>query len=191
MQGAEAGGHVRGHAPLLPLLSAVLERVSTPVLAAGGIGDGRALAAVLAAGASGARMGTRFLATPESGAHPQYKQAVVAAGLASTEITDVFAVCPLCATEPRVRVLRPCIDAMLGLGDESAGEATVAGRPFPIVRGSGMPPGASAQGRIDAMAMYAGESAAAISSLVPTAELIEELVTTAVRQLRAAPLGDR
>ncbi|HET6874838.1 MAG TPA: nitronate monooxygenase [Acidimicrobiales bacterium] len=142
-------------------------------------------------GASGARMGTRFLATPESGAHPQYKQAVVAAGLASTEITDVFAVCPLCATEPRVRVLRPCIDAMLGLGDESAGEATVAGRPFPIVRGSGMPPGASAQGRIDAMAMYAGESAAAISSLVPTAELIEELVTTAVRQLRAAPLGDR
>lgn len=187
VQGTEAGGHVRGHAALLPLLSAVLERVSVPVLAAGGIADGRGLAAVLAAGASGARMGTRFLATTESGAHAAYKQAVVAAGFGSTEITDAFSVCPLCATEPRVRVLRSCIDAVHDLQDEMAGETTMGGQPFPIPRGSGLPPGVLAQGRIDAMAHYAGESVGVIDRLVPAAELISELVATAERQLRTVP----
>src|SRR5256885_5745033 len=59
-QGIEAGGHVRGKVSLLTLLSQVLDSVKVPVLAAGGIGSGRALAAVLAAGASGVRVGTRF-----------------------------------------------------------------------------------------------------------------------------------
>lgn len=190
VQGTEAGGHIRGHAPLLPLLSAVLERVSVPVLAAGGIGDGRALAAVLAAGASGARMGTRFLATAESGAHEAYKQAVLGARFASTEITDAFAVCPLCATDPRARVLGSCIDAVRALRDEVAGETTMAGQTFPIPRGAGLPPGASATGRIDAMAMYAGESAAVITSITPVADLVEELVATAGRHLRAAAVRD-
>lgn len=190
VQGSEAGGHVRSHAPLLPLLSAVLERVSVPVLAAGGIGDGRALAAVLAAGAAGARVGTRFLATPESGAHELYKQAVVAAGFAATEITDAFAVCPLCATEPRVRVLRSCIDAVHDLGDQMAGEATMGGQTFPVPRGGGMPPGASARGHINAMALYASESAALITSLVPAAELLNELVTTAEHLLQAVSISD-
>ena len=190
VQGTEAGGHVRGRVPLIPLLSAVLERVSIPVLAAGAIADGRALAAVLAAGASGARMGTRFLATKESGAHPDYKRAVVQAGFGSTEITDAFSICPLCATEPRVRVLRTCIDAVRDLGDEMAGETTMGGQAFPIPRGSGLPPGAAAQGHIDAMAMYAGESTALITSVIPAAAVIEDLAATAERHLRAAPRGD-
>lgn len=73
VQGIEAGGHIRGQSPLLPLLSAVLDRVSVPVVAAGGIGNGRGLAAVLAAGAAAARIGTLFIATDESGAHETYK----------------------------------------------------------------------------------------------------------------------
>ena len=70
-QGVEAGGHVRGKVSLLTLLSQVLDSVKVPVLATGGIGSGRALAAVLAAGASGARVGTRFIAATEAGAHPE------------------------------------------------------------------------------------------------------------------------
>jgi nitronate monooxygenase len=101
VQGTEAGGHVRGHSTLMPLLEAVLPRVGAPVLAAGGIGDAAAFRAVLGAGAAGARVGTRFVATPESGAHPRYKQAIVGAGSGSTEITSAFAVCPLCVTVPR------------------------------------------------------------------------------------------
>lgn len=64
-QGNEAGGHT-GHMALYPLLSAVIGRhPNVPVLAAGGIGDGRSLAAALAAGADGALVGTAFMATPE------------------------------------------------------------------------------------------------------------------------------
>src|SRR4051794_18526959 len=69
-QGVGAGGHVRGTIGVLALLDEVLEAVDVPVLAAGGIGTGRALAAVLAAGADGARVGTRFVAAEESDAHP-------------------------------------------------------------------------------------------------------------------------
>jgi NAD(P)H-dependent flavin oxidoreductase YrpB (nitropropane dioxygenase family) len=69
-QGVEAGGHVRGKVSLLTLLSQVLDSVKVPVLAAGGIGSGRPLAAVLAAGASGVRVGTRFIAAAEAGLIP-------------------------------------------------------------------------------------------------------------------------
>jgi nitronate monooxygenase len=66
VQGTEAGGHVRGRVALLPLLDAVLDVVDVPVVAAGGIGTARVMAAVLAAGASGVRVGTRFVATLEA-----------------------------------------------------------------------------------------------------------------------------
>src|SRR6201994_2671028 len=59
VQGTEAGGHVRGFSPLLPLLSSVLDAVDVPVLAAGGIGDARAFAAALAAGGGGGGGGGR------------------------------------------------------------------------------------------------------------------------------------
>ena len=68
-QGVEAGGHVRGALGLIPLLADVLEVVTVPVLAAGGISTARGMAAALAAGAAGVRVGTRFVATEESGAH--------------------------------------------------------------------------------------------------------------------------
>ena len=104
-QGVEAGGHCRGDSPLLPLLCEVLDAVDVPVLAAGGIADARGVAAALAAGASGVRMGTRFIATEESAAHSDYVAAILAAGANSTRITDAFNDCPLCESSPRARVL--------------------------------------------------------------------------------------
>jgi hypothetical protein len=83
-QGLEAGGHVRGAVGLLPLLAEVLEVVTVPVLAAGGITSARAMAAALAAGAAGVRVGTRFVATQESGAHPDYVAALLAAAAEAT-----------------------------------------------------------------------------------------------------------
>ena len=172
VQGTEAGGHVRGHRPLLPLLESVLSAVDPPVLAAGGIGDGRAFAAVLAAGAAGARVGTRFVAATESGAHPLYKQAVADAVAGSTEITSAFPVCPLCATVPRARVLRSCVHALRDLTDDTVGETTAGGQRITLPKGHGQPPGAAATGHISAMPMYAGESAAAISAVEPVAQII-------------------
>jgi nitronate monooxygenase len=173
VQGTEAGGHVRGHSPLRPLLESVRGAVGVPVLAAGGIGDARAFAAVMAAGADGVRAGTRFVAAAESGAHPLYRQAVTDAGAGSTEITGAFSVCPLCATSPRARVLRSCVSALSELAGDTVGETTSGGRPAAVPRGHGSPPGAAATGHIDAMPMYAGESAALITSVVPAATIIE------------------
>jgi nitronate monooxygenase len=89
-QGNEAGGHT-GSMGLLPLLVRMLDTFTVPVLAAGGIASGRALAAVLAAGADGAWVGTAFVATPEahevSAAH---KQRIVASNGEDTVYTEVF-----------------------------------------------------------------------------------------------------
>ena len=173
VQGTEAGGHVRGHSPLRPLLESVRGQLDLPVLAAGGIGDAAAFAAALAAGADGVRAGTRFVAAAESGAHPWYRQAVVDAAAGSTEITGAFSVCPLCATSPRARVLRSCVGALRDLAGDTAGETMSGGRRVAVPRGHGTPPGASATGHVDAMAMYAGESVAAITSVEPAAAIIE------------------
>jgi NAD(P)H-dependent flavin oxidoreductase YrpB (nitropropane dioxygenase family) len=76
-QGTEGGGHV-GWQASLPLIPMVVDAVApVPVLAAGGIADGRGLAAALALGADGVLLGTRFLATEESPLHPNFKQAIV------------------------------------------------------------------------------------------------------------------
>jgi nitronate monooxygenase len=176
VQGVEAGGHVRGSSPLLPLLREVLDAVDVPVLAAGGIADGRSFDEVMAAGADGARIGTRFIATVESGAHPLYKQAVLDAVGDATVITDAFADCPLCATSPRARVLRTAVARLAELDDDVVGTATMGGERVPVPRGSGVPPSAGVEGRVDAMAMYAGAAVGSVTEIQPAAEVIAELM---------------
>jgi len=75
-QGTEAGGHT-GEIGTLALVPQVVDAVKIPVLAAGGITDGRGVAAALALGAQGAIIGTRFIATPEAAAAPSYRRALV------------------------------------------------------------------------------------------------------------------
>ncbi|MEU1704225.1 nitronate monooxygenase [Streptomyces sp. NPDC005706] len=99
-QGVEAGGHQGTHRDvpendgsgigLLSLLAQIREAVRIPVVAAGGIMRGGQIAAVLAAGASAAQLGTAFLATPESGAHALHKQALTNPLFARTELTRAF-----------------------------------------------------------------------------------------------------
>lgn len=88
-QGGEAGGHT-GRIGTLPLLQEVLESTSLPVLAAGGIATGRGLAAVLAAGAEGALIGTALLASPETVGPDYARDRVVSAGSAETVYTSIF-----------------------------------------------------------------------------------------------------
>ncbi|GGW38064.1 oxidoreductase [Streptomyces lucensis JCM 4490] len=99
-QGVEAGGHQGTHRDLpendgsgiglLSLVARIRESVGIPVVAAGGLMRGGQIAAVLAAGASAAQLGTAFLATPESGAHPLHKQALTNPLFARTELTRAF-----------------------------------------------------------------------------------------------------
>src|SRR3954451_17562777 len=72
VQGTEAGGHVRGRQRLEGLLPEALRQVDVPVVAAGGVGTADRLSALLAAGAAGVRVGTRFVVAEESDAHPEY-----------------------------------------------------------------------------------------------------------------------
>ena len=89
-RGAEGGGHGQPLVGTMPLLTAVLDRVPVPVLAAGGIGSGRGLAAVLAAGASAAWLGTAFCACTESLLSDKARGVMLAAGDTDTVITRVF-----------------------------------------------------------------------------------------------------
>ena len=89
-QGTEAGGHT-GLLSTMPLVPAVVDAIAPlPVIAAGGIADGRGIAAALMLGAEGVWLGTRFLATHECGASDAYKARVIAATGNDTVLTDVF-----------------------------------------------------------------------------------------------------
>ena len=185
VQGREAGGHVRGDTPLLPLLTSVLRAVDVPVLAAGGIAEPRAMAAVLAAGAAGVRIGTRFIAASESGAHPEYVLELLAAGPESTEITDGFAECPMCATLPRARVLRSAIAAVDALDQETVGTMSTADGEQPLSPRAGLPPHKDVSGQIHAMALYAGSGVEHITDVRPAADIVRELAEGAEALLRA------
>jgi NAD(P)H-dependent flavin oxidoreductase YrpB (nitropropane dioxygenase family) len=87
-QGVEAGGHVRGTTPLLDLVERVRAAVKIPVLAAGGIVDQECVDQALDAGAAAAVLGTRFLLSKESRAHPEYKRRCLDAD--STLLTELF-----------------------------------------------------------------------------------------------------
>jgi NAD(P)H-dependent flavin oxidoreductase YrpB (nitropropane dioxygenase family) len=171
-QGAEAGGF-GGEVSTMALVPQVVDAVApVPVLAAGGIADGRGLADVLAAGAAGARVGTRLVATPESGAHPDYVAAVLAARSGSTEITDAFAVCPLCATRPTARVLSSAVAAVRALPEGQVGVLSTPNGEMALTRGHGMPPSRTVTGTVAAMALYAGEAVGAVSDVRPAGDVV-------------------
>ena len=185
-RGTEGGGRMHGDRSLWPLLSEVLDAVDVPVVASGGIANGRGLAAAIAAGAAGCRMGTRFVATPESGAHPAYKEAIVRARGDGTVLTDAFRT-DWPDSEANARVLRSAMERNASLPD-GATVATVQIGPstLDVPRFGFIAPPATAHGDIEAMALYAGESAGLIDAIVPAAEIVARTVRRADDLLRVA-----
>jgi nitronate monooxygenase len=186
VRGTEGGGRMYGTQSLWPLLSGVLDAVDVPVVAAGGIADGRGLAAALAAGAAGVRMGTRFVATEESGAHPEYKSAIARTGAGGTVLTDDFRVdWPDAVVSSRV--LRSAAERAAAL-PEDAIVARLAMGPMTVdvPRFGPVPPTTTADGDIQAMALYAGESAALVDAVEPAGEVVARVVAQAEARLRAA-----
>jgi NAD(P)H-dependent flavin oxidoreductase YrpB (nitropropane dioxygenase family) len=187
VQGLEAGGHVRGSVGLLPLLDDVLAaiRPDVVVVAAGGIGSARAMAAALAAGADAVRVGTRFVASLESGAHPDYKSALVAAGAADTVLSEEFGRETGWPDAPN-RVLRSALDAATAHAPGRVAQLRLAGAPetFPINRFDTLPPLAECEGDIAAMAQYAGQSVGGVHGIQSVAEIVAELAGGAEALLR-------
>lgn len=180
-QGVEAGGHVRGTIGLLPLLSRVLDSVDVPVVAAGGIGDARGMAAALAAGAAAVRVGTRFVAAAESAAHPGYVDALIAAKAEDTLLTETFS--DMWPGAPH-RVLQSSVEAANALGEDNAGWTDHGAGRMPVPRFSPEPPSITTTGRIDAMALYAGQSVGSVTTREPAAEVVRSMAEGAERLLR-------
>jgi NAD(P)H-dependent flavin oxidoreductase YrpB (nitropropane dioxygenase family) len=190
-QGWEAGGHVRGTVASLPLIPAVVDAVSpTPVIAAGGIADGRGLAAVLALGAAGAWIGTRFLASEEAVIHPRYRELLFKA----TENDTVFAEELFDVRWPKAphRVLRnKTVEAWEAAGRPVSGKRPGEGEVVatsrtsgPIVRYQSYTPAADAEGDIDALSLWAGQSVGLVSRVQPAAEIVRDIAEEARMILR-------
>lgn len=172
-QGMEAGGHVRGKVPLAELLPAVRSAVDVPVVAAGGIGTAAAVRAALRFGADAVRVGTRFVATRESYAHPAYIDALVGASSDDSVLTEAFGIGWPNAPH---RVLRSAIDAADAASQDVVGE-TVShlGKPMPMPRFGASSPNRDTTGDISAMALYAGVSVGAVDRVMTAAEVVSEL----------------
>ena len=194
-QGWEAGGHVRGEVSTLALVPAVARAVApVPVVAAGGIADGRGVAAALALGASAAWIGTRFLAAAEASLHPAYQAALLAAGETDTRHSLLFdGGWPAAAH----RTLRNNTFAAW----EAAGRPAPGGRPGegeivgwnelgePVARYDSTAPVEGATGDVTAMALYAGQGVGLIRQPQPAADIVAALVTEARAALASASAG--
>lgn len=171
-QGTEAGGHVRATKALDAILADVLGAVSVPVVAAGGIGTAERVKEVLDAGAAGVRVGTRFVASAESIAHPDYVEALVSSSAQDTEITQSFA---LGWPDAPHRVLSASLRAAEEATDDVLGSITIGTAELPVHRFSVMSPTKTTSGNIKAMCMYAGMSVDGVKRVQPASEIVAEL----------------
>lgn len=182
-QGVEAGGHVRGQVGLAPLLPTVVEAVApVPVIAAGGIVDGRGLAAALALGADGVWVGTRFVASEESEAHPDYKKRLLAASQSDAIYTEVFHV-GWPPNSPH-RVLRNPLTEGSSPPPGPVGSVRLGDQNLEVPAFGSMTPTIHTEGRTDLMANYAGQGVGLIREILPAGEIVRQMVSDAEAIIR-------
>ena len=190
-QGWEAGGHVWGEVATMPLVPAVVDEVApVPVIAAGGIADGRGLAAALMLGAQAVWLGTRFVAAAEAGTHGDYRSRIVSAGVDDTVYTTCFdggwpdaphRVLSNDTHRAWVAAGRPAAPHRPGEGRAIASDET--GRAFLLY--DDIMPLRGVRGEITEMALYSGQSAGLVREVLPAARIITDIVAEAQRSLRA------
>lgn len=174
-EGMESGGHI-GKLTTMALVPQVVDAVKIPVIAAGGIGDGRGMAAAFMLGAEGVQMGTRFLVATESKIHPNYKKAVLRAKDASTLVTGEYAGHPS-------RVLKnKMAKTYIGIEKEEAL------KPHPDYDkleelGTGSLRRAVIEGDSETGSFMAGEIAGMVKKEQPAAEILAEVYSQADKLL--------
>jgi enoyl-[acyl-carrier protein] reductase II len=189
VQGSEGGGHNRSSAGLVALVPPVVDAVAPlPVLAAGGIADGRGVAAALALGAEAVWVGTRLLASTEAHAHPEYKRRVVDACCDDVVRTSLFG--PEWPGEP-MKVLRNRVVREWQGRDartppppqppEIIGQTLLGRQPYPMPKFSAIPPTPDTTGDLEEMCLPAGEGVGLCRRVMPAAEIIAEMMGEAGR----------
>jgi len=169
-EGTESGGHV-GTETTMALVPQVVDAVKVPVVAAGGIADGRGMAAALALGAEGVQLGTRFLASVEAPVHEKYKQAVLKASDRATIVTG--------------RTLGRPVRCLLNKLTRTLAKYEAEGRPpeeFESLAVGGLRR-AVYEGDLEGGSLMAGQVAGLIHEIKPVAEIIEEMVREAAEIL--------
>ncbi len=165
-EGMESGGHV-GETTTMTLVPQVVDAVRIPVIAAGGIADGRGVVAALALGASGVQVGTRFIVAKECPAHPAYKQAIIKANDRDTVVTGH-------STGHPVRILRNRFSRRL-LELEKMGTSKEEIEKI----GQGKYPAAAIHGDVDEGSPMAGQIAGMVQREEPAAAIIQSMMLEA------------
>lgn len=165
-EGCESGGHV-GELTTMALVPQVVDAVNIPVIAAGGIGDGRGIVAAFALGAVGVQVGTRFLVAKECTVHQNYKEKVLKAKDIDTQVTGR-------ATGHPVRVLRNKLVRQFQLLEKNGGTP----EQFEEL-GRGALPKAVKDGDIDNGSVMAGQIAGLVNKEQTCSEIIEEMFSQA------------
>jgi len=195
-QGVEAGGHVKSTTSLSTIVPAVVEAVKpVPVIAAGGIANGRGVVAALSLGAQAVSIGTRFLCSEETQVVRAYKERVVRSKAEDTVYTFLFDVGWPDAAH---RVLRnKAIDAWEAAGRPATGQRpgegdvigtmSMAETTVEVPRYAVFPPMPGFTGDIEQTALYAGESCSLINDIKPAAQIVRDLIGEAeevIEQMR-------
>jgi len=190
---------VRETVTTLALIPEVRDAIGDlPMLAAGGIADGRGLAAVIALGADGAVFGTHFLAPDEAAAHPIFKRPVLAAHAAETVHTGLF---DIGWPDAPHRVIRtnvvyewelagcPASGNRPGEG-QSIGTMRGRGIEVPLVKYTVAAPAEYIEGDLESLPFYAGESVSLVRQILPAQEIVKKIAEEARDTIsdRLAPL---
>jgi enoyl-[acyl-carrier protein] reductase II len=177
-QGTEAGGHT-GEIGTLALVPQVVDAVKIPVVAAGGIVDGRGLVAALALGAQAAVVGTRFIATPEATAARQYREALISAAQEDTMRTRCYTGKPLRSLKNRY------------IAEHEANPSTI--RPFPEQIMISQQKNVMAYWRPEVdptvTCFPAGQGVGGFHEIKPAAEVLRDIVAQAEAVLRSGPFA--
>lgn len=186
-QSATAGGHNKAHVGTFVLVPAVVDAVAPiPVIAAGGVADGRGLAAALALGAEGVVVGTRFLATPEASAHEEYKQRILTATDSDIVRTSIFG--PEWPSQPmnvirtrivnewegRDRATPPLPDPPVAIGTTRLGDQT-----YEMPKFSAILPTPETEGDFEEMCLTAGHVATLVDEIRPAGDIVRGIVAEA------------
>jgi enoyl-[acyl-carrier protein] reductase II len=189
VQGTEAGGHNKSAAGLVALLPAVVDAVAPrPVLAAGGIADGRGVAAALALGAEAVWVGTRLLASAEAYAHPDFKQRLLASSCDDVTRTSIFG--PEWPDEPMKVLRNRVVGEWQGRDDRTPpqpqppqviGQTLMGQQPYPMPKFSVVLPTPDTTGDLEEMCLPAGEGVGMCRRILPAAQIIAEMMDEARR----------